>query len=236
MDTKTLLESLTPALETYQEIRAELEARGLDPDCLAAVMAIHQALGQPAPDPDAQFEALFAPRSPAAKTHYRGVPYSKITGSWFVDGNSPRARIDELNRLVRCLLGNWEFSEFYIGGYRREFPYRLVIDDHELDELAEESAGLVKLIYKNQDECFLTIECDLFREEPLLISVTSFHPNFVQGVHEMETDFFNEDRDRLLAVMLHLQESGFPGYRKFEPNEIALEEMGDRYTICFFDE
>ncbi len=235
MNAKSLIQSITPALETYQAIQEDLKRQGVDTETLPAVLALYQALlGRPLGE-DPALGDLFSPPPAPIDPHYRGVPFAKITAAWHFDGDTAYERAYELDRLARRLIGQWEFKEYYVAGYRREFRYRVAFDDDEIATMADDSSGQVKLVYRDREHAFLTLECDLFRPEPLLVSATCFHPDFIQGVHEIETDFFSADRDRLVAVLDHLQ-GAFPDRRKFDAADVALEQMGDRYTVCFFDD
>jgi len=238
-----LVRLLGPAVDAFQELKADLKAKGIAaPDlpgllALAHLLAAGQGRGEgktgavPGLSMDGVSLTEFLSPPPQGR-----VPYIRVVGYWFLAGESPQEKVDEINRILKRLIGRWEFVEYFFGGWKREFPYQVVATAADLETLSQSENRWLKIIYKGQVSRFLTIETNLLGEEPLILSLTCHHPEFIQGVHNLEDDFFEADRANLLELMEDLQQSLSPGVAKFSTDEVVLEELGDRYNVSYFDE
>jgi hypothetical protein len=238
-----LVRLLGPAVDAFQELKADLKAKGIAAPDLPGLLALAHLLasgsgrgdGKSGAVPGLSMEGvgltdLLSPPPPGR------IPYIRVVGYWFLAGESPEEKVEEINRILKRLIGRWQLVEYFFGGWKREFPYQVIVTAADLETLSQSENRWLKIIYKDQENRYLTLETNLLGEEPLILSLTCHHPDFIQGVHNLEDDFFEADRANLLELMEDLQLNVSPGVAKYSTDEVVLEELGDRYNVSYFDE
>ena len=130
------------------------------------------------------------------------------------------------------------FEELERGGWKAEptylrwgeiLPYsgKLITEVEEIPEDKE-----ITVIFSNSGR-YLRVNLDYERDTMDFI-LTTFFPNFIQGVHNLEGDFFPQSKRDLLEFMEGLDE--IFGYDSTELEAIEFSEAADRIENLDFDD
>lgn len=203
--------------------------------------------------PEIDYERLAREISPYIKQISGSpmTPYIKLRASWeypepseyFESEDSEKlgeseeteeekGGVDVINEVLQKVPSNgWEPLGYYlVEGEKRDYKGKIDLSEKEKDAVDKKNALNVNVFFNNRINPNLSLEVatDLNSSE-LDLHLTSFHPDFVQGINNLEDHFEEKDKKEFAKLLNYLEKSCYEKGEEKTEEDVEVEEYADLY-------
>jgi len=164
------------------------------------------------------------------------MPYTLVEAS-LVSADDHERAAEDLEKITTYLMKNgWNPDPLWLkaGEHLYDFKGVLKFSPIELEEIYEvwdgddDIEGRIIRVHYARDHSALTVEFDTDTEEATYFELVTYHTEFRQGMHNIES-FGVDDRKKLRGIVNELIKDVFPEGDRLEKDDVTLKEAADWY-------